>query len=118
MQRGQEGVEGAVVGADAVSGSGSGTEMDGDGTGNMDGAMEGDELVKWACSDEGCAAIQQYVSDPHPCQQGPYTSKPLASTTPPGKESKLESRLMSISWKAVPSPTAPYRLFHFLSSQL
>jgi hypothetical protein len=23
---------------------------------------EGDELVKWACSDEGCAAIQKYVS--------------------------------------------------------
>ena len=29
---------------------------------NLDGALEGDELVKWACSDEGCAAIQQYVS--------------------------------------------------------
>lgn len=28
-------------------------------------ADQGDELFKWACSKEGCAAIQHYVSDPY-----------------------------------------------------
>lgn len=45
-----------VVDVDMSSGAAGGESK------GLNQLLEGDELVKWACSEEGCAAIQKYVS--------------------------------------------------------
>ena len=45
-----------------LGGAGAGAGAGDSGVDGAMGGMEGDELMKWACSKEGCEAIQQYVS--------------------------------------------------------